>query len=436
MAVSLAVLTQRRAKIREQMLEMQRRAEADDPDNATMSPEAQSAFDALKAALADLETAISNRAAVDAFERHETGTTLQAGDGKWQIAKRNFRTTIALAGAAGLRVDDGPEREVSAELAKRSGRKVEGVLLPWESFHKPIERRVVSPLGSGAGIIGTYLDETQYVDALRAHVICANLGARYMTGLERQTDFPRLSNVAVAQWVADGSPANVDTQEAFDKISLRPHTIIGLCEFTRAMLLTSTPAVQDACRNDLVQVLARAIDLAALAGSGTVDPLGILNQAGLTIVPGGTNGAALSWPGVLSLVEAVQLQNAPETALGWAGNPRVRAAGMGTLKFPAIANGAGTIMEGPDSLAGYPFQSTTQLVLGTKGTGTGLSTLIYGSWNELLIAMFGEGVEALINPYGTPQFASGNVQVRVIATADIAVKHVQSFAAMTDIAAP
>ena len=265
--------------------------------------------------------------------------------------------------------------------------------------------------------------------------MCARLGARYITGLQQQTDFPVLSATAVAQWVADGSPGTTDTQETFAKLSFRGHTVIGIEEFTRLTLLTSTPAVQDAVRNDLTQVIARAIDLAALTGSAAPSPIGILGTPGLPILNSGTNGGAITWPAVLALIEEAQIGNAPETALGWASTPRVRAQAMGTLKFPGVS-GSMAIMDEPNTLAGYPFAATNALPLSTKGTGTGLSTLIYGSWDEVIIAMFGEGVEVLASPYGTTQFASGNVQVRVLATCDVQLKHVASFAALTDVAAP
>jgi hypothetical protein len=69
---------------------------------------------------------------------------------------------------------------------------------------------------------------------------------------------------------------------------------------------------------------------------------------------------------------------------------------------------------------------------GTKGTGTGLSSLIYGAWSEVLIGMWGDGVEVLVNPYGSTQFAAGSVQVRVLVNADVQLRHIGSFAAITD----
>ena len=137
MAVSLPQLLAQRTATRDRLKDLQKRAEAADPAAGIMAPELQAEFDTAAATLAGLDRAISNRAAVDALERVETGTTLAGGDNKLELALRAFRPNVAIAGCAGLRIDDGPEREVSAELARRSGRKVEGMLMPWQCFHRP-----------------------------------------------------------------------------------------------------------------------------------------------------------------------------------------------------------------------------------------------------------------------------------------------------------
>ena len=434
---TLAQLTAKRAKLRAEMLALQKRADEADPDNGTMPDDMQAIFDDLKQKLEELEAAINNRAALDAFERAEPGRPVVSADQRWISAKRAFRPGIAIAAAAGLMVDAGPEREVQQEMQRRSrGRSaINGAaLIPFEAFHKPVERRVLTPAGAGFGLEGVHLDAGLYIDALRAALIVPKLGARYIN-LDMNTDMPRLATTATAQWVLDGNSAATDTTESFDKVSLRAgRHVIGICEFTREMLLTSTPAVQDAVRDDLVQVLARAIDLAALAGTGNNDPLGVLNTPGLTIQSLGTNGGPITWAAVLALLESVELANAPEASIGFAGNPRIRASMMNTLRFPGI-NGSVPLMEKPDELAGYTYASTTQLPSNSKGSGSNLSTLICGAWSELVVAMFGDGISVLANPYGPNQYASGNIQLRAICTADVAVRHISAFAALTDVAA-
>ena len=65
----------------------------------------------------------------------------------------------------------------------------------------------------------------------------------------------------------------------------------------------------------------------------------------------------------------------------------------------------------------------------TKGSGTNLSAIVYGNFSDLLIGMFGQ-LEILVDPY--TYFAKGTVGVRALQSIDIAVRHAESFAAMTD----
>ena len=65
----------------------------------------------------------------------------------------------------------------------------------------------------------------------------------------------------------------------------------------------------------------------------------------------------------------------------------------------------------------------------TKGSGTGLSAVIYGNFADLLIGLYGT-LEILVDPY--TDFAKGTTGVRALQTIDIAVRHAESFAAMQD----
>jgi hypothetical protein len=47
-----------------------------------------------------------------------------------------------MAHAAGLQVDAGREREISAEVARRSGRSFQGIAIPLAALSAPVEQRV------------------------------------------------------------------------------------------------------------------------------------------------------------------------------------------------------------------------------------------------------------------------------------------------------
>ena len=65
----------------------------------------------------------------------------------------------------------------------------------------------------------------------------------------------------------------------------------------------------------------------------------------------------------------------------------------------------------------------------TKGTGSNLSSIIFGNFSDLLLGMWGD-LEVLTDPYSN--FQSGTVAVRALQAVDIAVRHPESFAAMQD----
>ncbi len=439
MAMTLRQLLERRAKITRELREL---ADAADDDTGLTSAQ-QEAFDKLKAALADLEAAISNRAAVDDAERRIAGAPVAGGGGDRHLDReiRRFSIVRAIAGAAGIPgVDDALEREVMQETARRAGRSFQGMAVPRAALHRPLETRVVTtttPVGiPGGNLIATLLDGSQYIDALRAALRIRQLGATVIADLTSNVDIPRLAQTASAGWVAENT-ALTPSDEGFDKVSLRPHHAGAMVELSRNMLQQSTPDIEQVVRADLAAVLARTLDGAAIAGTGTsAQPTGILNVTGIGTHALGTNGGSPIWGDVVALIEAVENYNVGDDARGFLGNAKFKAYAMATPKLPATTPAMGFIMDAPDTLAGYPFKMTNLVPSnGTKGTGTGLSTLIYGNWSDLLLGFWSE-LDMLVNPYDTNAYPKGNVLVRAMLTCDVAVRHPQSFAAITDIIAP
>ena len=84
---------------------------------------------------------------------------------------------------------------------------------------------------------------------------------------------------------------------------------------------------------------------------------------------------------------------------------------------------------------GYPYYCSNQVPGNlTKGTGTNLSALIFGKFSELFFAEWGN-TEILANPYGS-QYLSGGIQIRILHTCDIGIRHPECFSAATDVATP
>jgi hypothetical protein len=67
----------------------------------------------------------------------------------------------------------------------------------------------------------------------------------------------------------------------------------------------------------------------------------------------------------------------------------------------------------------------------TKGTGTNLSEVFFGDWSQVLVGEWGV-VEILPNPYAAGLYEAGGIELRILQTLDIAVRHPQAFSVMSD----
>jgi HK97 family phage major capsid protein len=378
--------------------------------------------------------------------------------------KRAFSLMRAVnAAVSGDWTSAGFEREVSAAIAKRSGREqgVKGFFFPNDLPFAPTEehrraymatsrraaremaQRSIYQVGAtaqGGAMVATNLLADSFIEVLRNQTVTSTLGATYLPGLVGNVDIPRQISATGTYWVGE-SGAPPEAEATFDKVSLRPKTIGAISKISRLMLLQSTPAIEMIARRDLLSVGALAIDLAALSGSGAGNqPTGIVNQAGVSSIVGGTNGANLSFDHIIALKYAIKVANAPQAALGFALNSKA----IGYLSSLKASTGqylwdpqGGLTAGSPDRLKGAPYAESQQLRSTlTKGTSSGIcSEAIYGNWQELFIGEWGV-TEIAINPYDSASFANGDVVLRMFQTVDVGVRHGASFSVMSDALTP
>jgi len=354
----------------------------------------------------------------------------------------------------------GFEREVSTEIAKQLGKESgQGFFVPTNLPFAPDDEHrrawamaaggskmqqrapfAVGATGTGGAMVATQLLSDNWIEVLRNTMVTPKLGARFLSGLVGKVDIPRQITAAATSWVGELT-AGTESEATFDKVSLSPKNITSWGVISRLMLLQSTPAIEMIARADLLAQIGLGLDLAALSGSGTGgQPTGIINQAGVGSVVGGTNGLALSFDHLIQLYSAPKIANAPQSNLGFAFNAKAYGY-LATLKASTgqyLWDPQGGLSNGnPDTVKGYPYAVSQQLRSNlTKGTSNGIcSELIFGNWLELLIAEWG-ALEIAINPYDSTYFKSGDVVIRAIQTADIGVRHGASFAVMSDALTP
>lgn len=311
------------------------------------------------------------------------------------------------------------------------------------SMDRLMGQRAIYQVGTaaqGGNLVATNLLAESFIEVLRNASVTAQLGATYLPGLIGKVSIPRRISQTGTYWVGE-SGALTESESTFDQVTLQPRTIGAVSKMSRLMLLQSTPAIEMLTRRDLMTVGALAIDLAALSGSGASNqPTGITNQAGVSSVIGGTNGANLSFDHIIALQYATKAANAPQASTGYALNSKC----IGYLSSLKATTGqylwdpqGGLTNASPDRLKGRPYAESQQLRSTlTKGTSAGIcSELLYGNWQELVIGEWGI-TEIAVNPYDSNGFLNGDVLIRMFQTVDIGVRHGASFAVMSDALTP
>lgn len=323
------------------------------------------------------------------------------------------------------------ERECSDAVGEKVGRAANGYFIPHEVQTRDL---VVGTATAGGHTVATNVLAANFIDLLRNRMMVMNMGAQMMSGLVGNIAIPRQTGGATAFWVAENN-APTESQQAFDQVTMSPKTVGAFTDISRKLLLQSSLDVESLVRSDLATVLALAIDLAAINGSGASgQPAGILNTSGIGDVAGGANGLAPTWAHIIELWSDIAVANADFGSVGILTNAKVIGKLMSTLKATGVA---GYIVENfPDASgitntggirSGVSNQVPSNL---TKGTSSGVcSAIIHGNWNDLIIGQWG-ALDLTVDPYTGA--TAGTVRVVALQDVDIAVRHPESFSAMKD----
>ena len=306
---------------------------------------------------------------------------------------------------------DGFEKEVSDECAKRAGSEASGLIVPWDALGQ--RDLNVTTAADGGNTVPTV--HAGFIDLLRNKMLMRELGATVLPGLTSNIDIPKLTGGATAEWVAEeAAPSAADAQ--FGQVPLRPKTVSALTGYTKQLLTQSGLAVENLVKSDLATVLALAIDSAIINGSGAGgQPTGILNTAGIGSV---TSSGSVAWSHIVDLETEVDTDNALAGSLAYV----MDVAEKGALKKTEVVSGVGEFIIGRDKeINGYRYGSTKQCPA---------NTILFGNFADVIVGMFGPGLDLVVDPYTNAQKRA----VRVVASimADVAIRHAESFAAITD----
>lgn len=364
----------------------------------------QAAFDRLGDELRGLESALDRQTRIDAADRNAPAVPLDGGEAE-------LRVGLSAAIRAQMGATDreaGRAREVSQELARRSGRGPQRNGTLWQ----PTERRTLTSglqgtSGNGAGLVERVQRGDLFIDAVYANMVTRSLGAQTISDLHGITTIPRQTAPAAVGWVLEGQPIPL-TDAGFDQLTLSMHTVAARVEYTHNLTVTSNPQIDALLEAGLSKSVGVELDRVALLGTGAGgQPAGIASVSTSISYP----KAGVGYGDVIGALTALEAANFTPT--GWAFGPGVR----GALLATAQTGAQNLLMTFDGPLMGLPQASTTNLAA---------NQIIVGDFSNLLIATWGP-LEILANPYAAGSYEAGNVQVRALLSCDVAVRNPAAF---------
>lgn len=339
----------------------------------------------------------------------------------------------------------GVEGEMHAEAereASRSNLNLDGFGIPSMFFRDPSVKRDMTAGTSTAGGNTVATDIRELIDYLWPRTTVQQLGATVFSGLTSNVTFPRKSAVPTGTWEGE-TDANAESNPTTDTVSLTPKRVGTFVDISKQLLVqTSVPGLDQVIRRDIEQAIARALESAAINGSGSgSQPTGIMNISGVGVEAIGTNGGSPDWGNIVALEASIANQNADFGRLGYLTTPGMRGAlktiekatntGMFIWENGIISGVQGTIGEG--QLNGYRAAISSLVPSNLeKGTGYNLHAILFANWEDLLMGQFG-GMDIVVDPYTQ----ATNTIMRIVVNSwwDIAVRHAQSFAVIKDASA-
>lgn len=309
------------------------------------------------------------------------------------------------------------EMETSRQLAKIHGRNPNGTLVTPAALAGNMKRDLTVGTGGGSTggkLVATDLRSADFIDMLRPRSAVIGSGAMVLSGLVGNVAIPRQTSAANAYWVTEGN-APTESQPSFDQIPMSPKTISGYVDISRKLILQSSPQVMDVVKSDLLAGIGLAVDSAALNGSGTSDqPRGLLNTPGVASTD--KAGAAVTWPDIVNLETTVASASVEGPSMAYAIHPSMAGKLRSTFK---AANSDKTLLEGAGDKA---MMNGHRVIISTQIPST---TILYGNFADLIIGLW-SAIDLVIDIYTFS--TSGTVRVVATQDADVAVRHVQSFA--------
>jgi len=338
-------------------------------------------------------------------------------------AREGFSVARAAMAVAGNRSLTGVEREVDDELRRSNPDHKGNFMVPLGDMNKLNLRSFNTT--TGAGGVPVWTDASNFVDYLYPKMVGPELGFTYFNNLPPGTHkFPRQNAVPTGSAVAEEG-AGTDSAPGLDAVQFSQHTIVGTVPISRELAMQSVIAADQLVMNSLSTQIGTILDKWAIVGGASNEPVGILNNSSVTnVVVATSNAVALA--DTFALERKVAEANAERGNLRYLSSPGGKAKLRFTLKVVG-STFADYIVDDQGNINGKKLVDSSQIPSNRTYSATGnMTVLIYGAWQDCVVATFGTGLSVIVDPYSLAK--SGGLQITALLDADTNVLHGGSFA--------
>lgn len=289
-----------------------------------------------------------------------------------------------------------------------------------------------STFASGGFLVGTDLLAGSFIDYLRNACFIGQgpFAIIELGGLVGNVAIPKQTTTAQTYWLPEGGSVTA-SEFAGSQLYGTPHRLACLSQWTKQLLLQSTPAVEMLVRNDQARVVGVEEDRVVFLGSGASgEPIGIVNTTGVdaSVTFSG------NWTQAKSLAFQLAIENANANTIGemvFVTNPTTKSYAMGTVQ---VAASTFPIYIWMPSGGEYPTINGAKggrvLDYGAYATKQLSTRVLFGIYNNNVTKFRWGGMDLMVEPYTGA--ATETIKSYLNEWMDIGVRYPQAFSYSTD----
>ena len=284
-------------------------------------------------------------------------------------------------GSMGGADSDVPEFRDSLPELRAAGRVIDGrtAIVPWEVLTRDLVSGTPSAGGYTAGAV-----RIEHTPTLRGFSVLADAGARVVHLPAGALGITRFSTALTAAWLANEGDAVTESDPVIARADGSPKMLATPPVDVSRAVLKQSRVIESAVRGEIMSAIGRALDAAALNGSGASgQPTGALATSGTV----SQSGTTLAHTGLVAMLRQVLAAGSPRSRVRWLCDPLAFATLAGRER--AGGSSSGFIVDG-FTACGLPVD-----VAG----GMPNNSLLCLDPSEIVLLLWGGGVEIRVDPF-------------------------------------